>query len=105
MLSAVLQNVDLNGIILLSQIMSFDDSIDGPKSNPGTDQAYALALPTFAATAYYHKKLPSQPAALEPFLAEVEQYALGDYMNALLLGSELPAARERAVADKLHEYT
>ena len=34
-LSAVLENVDLNGIILLSQILSFDNSIDGPKWNPG----------------------------------------------------------------------
>ena len=104
-LSAVLQNVDLNGIILLSQILSFDNSIDGPKLNPGVDQAYALALPTFAATAYYHKKLPSQPAALEPFLAEVEQYALGDYMSALLQGSDLPAAREaggRGEAARVH---
>jgi hypothetical protein len=25
---------------------------------------YELALPTFAATAYYHKRLPTQPAAL-----------------------------------------
>jgi carboxypeptidase C (cathepsin A) len=104
-LSAVLQNVDLNGIILLSQILSFDNSIDVPQFNPGIDQAYALGLPTFAATAFYHEKLPSQPAALEPFLAEVEQYALGEYMNAMLQGSELPAARKQAVAEKLHEYT
>ena len=104
-LSAVLQNVDLNGIILLSQILSFDNSVDGPKLNPGVDQAYALALPTYAATAFYHKKLPSQPAALEPFLTEVEQYAMGDYMHALLEGSELPAARKQAVAEKLHAYT
>jgi carboxypeptidase C (cathepsin A) len=73
--------------------------------NPGNDKAYALALPTFAATAFYHKKLPTQPATLEPFLAEVEQYAMGDYMSALLAGSELPAARKQAVAEKLHEYT
>ena len=105
MLSAVLENVDLNGIILLSQILSFDNSIDGPKWNPGVDQAYALALPTFAATAFYHHKLPTQPAALEPFLAEVEQYALGDYMSALLQGSELPDAKKQAVAEKLHGYT
>ncbi len=104
-LSAVLQNVDLNGIILLSQILSFDSSVDGPKMNPGVDQAYALALPTYAATAFYHKKLPSQPAALEPFLKEVEDYALGEYMEALLQGSELPAARKQAVAEKLHGYT
>jgi carboxypeptidase C (cathepsin A) len=104
-LSAVVQNVDLNGIILLSQILSFDSSVDGPKMNPGVDQAYALALPTYAATAFYHKKLPSQPPALEPFLKEVEDYALGEYMEALLQGSELPAARKQAVAEKLHGYT
>jgi carboxypeptidase C (cathepsin A) len=104
-LSADLQNVDLNGIILLSQILSFDNSVDGPKFNPGVDQAYALALPTYAASAFYHHKLPSQPAALEPFLAEVEQYALGEYMTALLQGSELPDAKKQAVAEKLHEYT
>ena len=104
-LSAMLQNVDLNGIILLSQILSFDNSVDTPKLNPGTDQAYALALPTYAASAYYHKKLANPPAALEPFLAEVEQFALGEYMSALLQGSELPQARKQAVAEKLHGYT
>ena len=103
-LSDALQNVDLNGIILLSAILSFDNSVDGPTENPGVDQAYALALPTYAASAWYHKKLSTQPAALEPFLAEVEQYALGEYMSALLQGSELPAARKQAVAEKLHEY-
>jgi len=104
-LSADLQNVDLNGIILLSQILGFDNSVDGPKWNPGVDQAYALALPTYAASAFYHHKLPTQPAALEPFLAEVEQYALGEYMTALLQGSELPDARKQAIAEKLHGYT
>jgi carboxypeptidase C (cathepsin A) len=104
-LSADLQNVDLNGIVLLSQILSFDNSVDGPKFNPGVDQAYALALPTYAASAFYHHKLPTQPAGLEPFLAEVEQYALGEYMTALLQGSELSDAKKQAVAEKLHEYT
>jgi carboxypeptidase C (cathepsin A) len=104
-LSATLQNVDLNGIILLSQILNFTNSIDGPKLSPGDDQAYALGLPTFAATAFYHKKLPTQPAALDPFLSEVEQFAMGDYMSALLQGSDLPAARKQAIAEKLHGYT
>ncbi|WP_255550784.1 peptidase S10 [Granulicella sp. dw_53] len=104
-LSADLQNVDLNGIVLLSAILSFDNSADGPKWNPGVDQAYALALPTYAASAFYHKKLSNPPAALEPFLAEVEQFALGDYMAALLQGSDLPDARRQAIAEKLHNYT
>ena len=104
-LSADLQNVDLNGIVLLSAILDFDNSIDSPRFNPGVDQAYALGLPTFAATAFYHHKLPTQPPALEPFLAEVENFAMGEYESALLLGAALPAAQKQAVAEKLHNYT
>jgi carboxypeptidase C (cathepsin A) len=104
-LAADLRSVDLNGIILLSQILAFDNSVDGPTANPGVDQAYALALPTYAATAWFHKKLPNQPPALKPFLTEVEKFALGEYMTALLQGSELPDAQKRAIAEKLHNYT
>ena len=104
-LSADLENVDLNGIVLLSAILSFDNSVDGPRWNPGVDQAYSLALPTYAATAFYHHKLPNQPAALEPFLAEVEEFALGEYEAALLKGSLLGAAQKQAIAEKLHGYT
>jgi len=104
-LSAILKNVDLNGIVLLSTILSFDNSVDEPRWNPGVDQAYALALPTYAATAFYHHKLATQPAALEPFLTEVENFALGEYETALLAGSTLPEAQRQAVAQKLHDYT
>ena len=104
-LSAMLQNVDLNGIVLLSAILSFDNSVDGPRWNPGVDQAYALALPTYAASAYYHHKLSTQPAALEPFLSEVEKFSLGEYMTALLAGSDLQEAQKQSVAAKLHDYT
>ena len=98
-------NIDLNGVILLSQILNFDDSSDAPQGNPGIEVPYELALPTFAATAWYHKRLPTQPAALEPFLAEVEQFALGDYASALAQGSQLPEATRQAIAEKLHQYT
>ena len=63
--SAVLLNlletdygVDFNGAILLSQILNFDLSADGPEDNPGVEIPYVLALPTYAATAWYHHKLP-----------------------------------------------
>ena len=98
-------SVDLNGVILLSQILNFDTSIDGPEFNPGIDLPYELGLPTYAATAFYHHKLPQQPAALEPFLQEVEQYAMGPYAQALVAGTRLGDAQKQAVAEKLHEYT
>jgi carboxypeptidase C (cathepsin A) len=104
-LSRMLQGVDLNGVILLSQIFNFDDSADGPEGNPGTDQPYFLALPSMAATAWYHHKVPNQPAQLEPFLREVEQFSLGGYASALLQGADLGADRKKAIADKLAGYT
>jgi carboxypeptidase C (cathepsin A) len=104
-LSAMLENVDLNGIVLLSTILSFDNSIDGPRWNPGVEQPYAIALPTYAATAYYHHRLPQQPASLESFLKTVETFAMNEYLPALMEGSEISDARKQAVAEKLHEYT
>ena len=38
------------GVILLSQILNFSLSADGPEANPGSDQAYVTTLPTFAAS-------------------------------------------------------
>ena len=104
-LAAALRQIDLNGIILLSQILTMDNSIDAVKGNPGVDQGYALVLPSYAAAAFYHHKLSPQPAALQPFLKEVQEFALGEYMAALLQGSELTPPRRQAVADKLHQYT
>jgi carboxypeptidase C (cathepsin A) len=99
------KSLDLNGIILLSQILNFDDSVDQPQFNPGVDLPYVLALPTYAATAWYHHKLPNQPAALEPLLKEVENFALTDYMQALAAGANLSAERKTEIASRLHTYT
>jgi carboxypeptidase C (cathepsin A) len=97
--------VDLNGIVFLSQILSFDNSADGSDGNPGTENGFYLALPSFAATAWYHHKVPNQPADLFPWLHEVEQYALGGYASALLQGADLPADQKAAVAAKLESFT
>ncbi|HZT70622.1 MAG TPA: peptidase S10 [Terriglobia bacterium] len=110
--SAVLANlletdhdIDLNGVILLSQILNFDLSVDGPDNNPGIDLPYELALPTYAATAWYHHKLPNAPSDLQALLTEVEHFAMTDYAEALEQGSALPPEQRRAIAEKLHEYT
>jgi carboxypeptidase C (cathepsin A) len=99
------RSIDFNGVILLSQILNFDLSPDRPTGNPGVDLPYQTVLPTYAATAWYHKKLPGDHKDLESLLAEVEQFAMGDYGRALAAGSDLSAAEKRAVAEKLHQYT
>ncbi|MGO9322948.1 MAG: S10 family peptidase [Terracidiphilus sp.] len=97
------KNVDLNGVMLLGQIFDFSIATGPPR--PGVDLPYELALPTYAATAWYHKKLSPQPVALDPFLKEVEDFATGEYMHALAQGNALSDAEKQQVAAKLHEYT
>ena len=107
-LSNVLQgddNVGLNGVILLSQILSYSNSADGGKGNPGDDESYQLALPSYTATAWYHHKLPNQPEKLEPLLKEVEHFAMTEYAQALSQGSTLDSTTFNNIAEKLHNYT
>jgi carboxypeptidase C (cathepsin A) len=110
--SAVLANlletdrsVDINGVILLSQILNFDASVDEAQFNPGLDLPYLLALPTYAATAWYHHKLPDAPKDLPGFLEEVEHFAMNDYALALSAGANLDPAQRTAIIAKLHQYT
>jgi carboxypeptidase C (cathepsin A) len=106
-LADILENnksIDINGVILLSQIFNFTTDIDAAGANPGVDLPYELALPTFAATAWYHKKVSPQPPALEPFLKEVEDFATGPYAHALALGTDISDEEKQAVAEKLHGY-
>jgi carboxypeptidase C (cathepsin A) len=98
-------DVDLNGVILLSQILNFDMSADEPQYNPGVELPYQLALPTYAASAWYHHKLPDAHPELAPLLTEVEHFAMTDYAQALAEGSALPQEQRKAVAAKLHAYT
>ena len=99
------RDVDFNGVILLSQILNFDFSADGPQFNPGVDLPYQLALPTYAASAWYHHKLPDAHQELAPLLAEVEHFAMNDYAQALAAGSTLAPSSGKPIVAKLHQYT
>lgn len=93
----------LNGLILISSVLNFQTL----EFEPGNDLAYLLFLPTYAATAWYHKRLSDslQQRKLSDLLAEVERYALEVYSVALMKGSSLSASERRQVADVLERYT
>ena len=100
------KEIDLNGVMLLSQILNFDASVDAPQFDPGIDLPYVVALPTYAATAWYHHKLPpGAPSDLKALLTEVEHFATTDYAQALAEGAALDGARRDAIAARLHDYT
>jgi carboxypeptidase C (cathepsin A) len=99
------RTVRFNGVVMLSQILMFAGAGDEPQHNPGVDLPYLLTLPTYAATAWYHHRLPNPPADLPRFLDEVEQFALNDYARALDAGVMLPADQRTAIANRLSQYT
>jgi len=91
--------IDCNGVVLLSSILNYAEHL------PGLDINYVNYLPSYAAIAWYHHKLPNQPATLEPFLTQVRDFARGDYQVALSKGAALSDAERDAIAEKLHAYT
>jgi carboxypeptidase C (cathepsin A) len=110
--SAVLANileterdVDFNGIILLSQILNFALDADGPEYDPGVDLGYQLALPTYAASAWYHHKIAEPRPELAPLLTEVEHFAMNEYALALGAGASLAPEQRREIIARLHQYT
>jgi len=101
-LSQELQNrhgIELNGIVLVSAMLTYQTLSPAPSN----DIAYAIQIETFAATAWYHKKLPAdmQQKPVKQVVDEARAFAFGDYMQALTRGNTLTDAERRAMADKL----
>ncbi|HTE26853.1 S10 family peptidase [Flavitalea sp.] len=67
----------------------------------------ALRLPYFAATAWYHKKLPAdlQQKDLSAVLPEVEAFTMDELVAAMSKGSLLTADKKKAIAAKMARYS
>jgi carboxypeptidase C (cathepsin A) len=76
--------IALNGIVLVSTVLNFE-TLEFVKGN---DLPYVLYLPSYTATAWYHRKLPPdlQGQNLPTILPEVKQWAANDYALALAKG-------------------
>jgi carboxypeptidase C (cathepsin A) len=91
-----------NGVVLLSSILNFQTA----RFEVGNDLPYPLFLPTYTATAWFHKRLPADlQADRDKALAEAERFALGDYTLALAQGNDLTPERRREVAAELARLT
>jgi len=97
------KGIAFNGVLLVSMVLHFQTL----RFAAGNDLPYPLFLPTYAATAWYHQKLPAdlQQRDLNDFLREVEEFALGEYTLALARGSRLDAAQRKRVERRLARYT
>ena len=97
------RGIAFNGIVLISTIMNFETA----DFAPGNDLPYVMYLPSYAATAWYHKKLSSdlQSKSVQQLVSEVEQWAANDYALALGKGDRLTGQDRQDAIAKLARYT
>jgi len=92
-----------NGLMLISVVLNFQTI----SFTTGNDLPYLLYLPTYAATAWYHGRLPEelQSLPLETLLARVETFVQEAYLPALFRGDALPHSERLAIVEKLAQFT
>ena len=95
--------IALNGISLISTVMNFQ-TIRFANNN---DMPLVLILPSFATTAWYHKRLPPamQSKTVEKVAEEARQFAANEYMPAMLRIDQLTEKERHALADKFSSLT
>jgi carboxypeptidase C (cathepsin A) len=94
--------MSVNGLVLISLAIDFQTfSFDS-----GNDLPYALFLPAYTATAWYHKRLAADlQQDLRKALDRAEQWALQDYLVALGKGDKLSGREREQIAEMLASYT
>ncbi|MHB8054120.1 MAG: S10 family peptidase, partial [Candidatus Aminicenantales bacterium] len=80
--------------ILLGQAMNLND-------REGEDVGFLNALPTLAATAWYHGKINRENKTLEQHVEEARSFAANDYLRALYAGSALSSEERIRIAERL----
>lgn len=95
--------IGLNGILLISTVMNFQ-TIRFADNN---DLPLVLILPSYATTAWYHKKLPPQMQAksVAEVAKEAREFAANEFMPALMRIDSLSPAERSALADKYSQIT
>jgi carboxypeptidase C (cathepsin A) len=89
----------LNGIMLISSILNFATA----RFDIGNDLPYALFLPTYATTAWYHKK--NNFETLDSLVSEVSEFSGNEYVLALMKGDQLQGEERKNIVSKLAKYT
>jgi carboxypeptidase C (cathepsin A) len=97
------RGIALNGVVLVSSVLNFQTL----QFTRGNDLPYVLYLPTYTATAWYHKKLPSdlESQNLAAVLNDVQQFAAGPYATALGKGDSLTPQERQSLVEQVARYT
>ena len=94
------KTMPLDGVFLFGQAVNMIETSQRAKNA----LAYATNLPALAAIAAYHGKAPA-PKSYAALADEAYAWGMGEYLQALLKGYDLPMARRKAIAGKLTALT
>ena len=94
--------INFNGITLLSMVLNFQ-TLEDTKTN---DEPYIYLIPSYTMIAGYHHKLPSDLLQdMNKARQEAEQWAVGEYAQALAKGDAMTAAERDKVVTDMARYT
>ncbi|HET9029347.1 MAG TPA: hypothetical protein VFN49_04155 [Candidatus Aquilonibacter sp.] len=96
--------IALNGVVLLSSILNYGLDYGSGAPIGGADWPYIFYLPTEAATAWYHNKVPNRPADLASFVEQVRQFGMTEYLDALYRGDKISPSERDDVIRKLSNF-
>ncbi len=91
----------MNGVVMVSAVFDLRTLVFAQ----GDDISYVMNLPTYAATAWYHNKVPNKPASLEAYLNEARIFSKTEYTLALMEGDGLSGASREKILDRLAYFT
>jgi len=96
------RGISFNGITLLSTVLNFETLED----NNTNDQPYIFLIPSFTMIAGYHHKLPADLGQdMKRARKESEQWASGEYAQALDKGDALTPQERQHVIEQMARFT
>ncbi len=95
--------IALNGICLISTVMNFQTL----RFADNNDLPLALILPSYATTAWYHKKLPAdlQSKPVAQVAKEAEDFAMNEYLPMMMRIDHLSASERQTLSDRFTRFT
>ncbi|MEX0299533.1 MAG: S10 family peptidase [Kordiimonas sp.] len=94
-------SISVDGLILLSAVQNYRNI----RTPDGSIMGYVSLLPSYAATAWFHKKAGQDHPSLEAFLAKAREFAGGSYAHGLISGNRLSESKRKDIAESISSYT
>jgi carboxypeptidase C (cathepsin A) len=101
MAGALAKTMPLDGVYLFGQAINIVETSQRAQNVLG----YATNLPALASVAVYHGKASLKGKSMSAFIDDTYQWSMGEYLQALLRGHDLPLARQQSIAQHLQQIS